>query len=249
MADIRVHLGGSWHSRLISGWKRHLDFAAGWVFTICPRLNHFQSEENMKGFKVLILLMCIAFMAIPGVQAEPGWQMQSIADFNVAFCRKADASGLSVYFTPSGAVWVCVILPEGTEKVDLSRPIEVRVDQSEPFLSSQDALQPEQTAVAWQIKEPGSGIINGSLLDHLMKGSLAHVSGHVSGGHRVKMTVPLNGSRDAIESLLSMRMKNQFSDVPATNVSPPANISPPPATPVVPPNASRVRRMPRAGNL
>ncbi len=208
----------------------------------------------MKGFKVLILLMCIAVTAIPGVKAEPGWQMQSIADFNVAFCRKADASGLSVYFTPSGAVWVCVILPEGTEKLDLSRPIEVRVDQSQAFLSSQDALQPEQTAVAWQIKEPGSDVIYGSLLDRLMKGSFAHVSSHVAGGHRVNMTIPLKGSRPAIESLLSMRMKNPFSNVPpanvpATDVSPPANISPPTANPVVPPNASRVRRMPRAGSL
>jgi hypothetical protein len=139
------------------------------------------------------------------VQAESRWQLKSISEFNIAFWRKADSSGLGVYFIRSGAVWVCVKLPKGTEKVDLSRPIEVRVDRSEPFSSSESVLQPDPTAVAWQIAAPESAVVKGSLLDRLMKGNLAHVRCHVVGGRGVKMTVPLNGSKSAIERLLSTR--------------------------------------------
>jgi hypothetical protein len=159
----------------------------------------------MSGFKVLILLMCIAFTAIPGVQAEDRWQLKSISEFNIALWRKADSSGLGIYLIRSGGVWLVVKLPKGTEKVDLSRPFELRVDRSEAFSSPESALQPDPTAVAWQIAAPESAVVKGSLLDRLMKGNLAHVRCHVIGGRAVKMTVPLKGSKSAIERLLSMR--------------------------------------------
>ena len=159
----------------------------------------------MNGFKISILLMCLVFTAIIEVQAEDRWQLDSISGLNIALYRKADSSGLAIYFIRSGAVWLCVRLPKGVEKIDLSRPFEIRVDQSKAFSSPKSALQPDPTAVAWQIAAPESAIVKGSLLDRFKKGSLAHVRCHVNDGREVEMKVPLKGSKSVVERLLSMR--------------------------------------------
>ena len=159
----------------------------------------------MNSIKILFLSMCIVFTAIPGAQAEEPWQLESISDFNIAFWRKADSSGLSVYFVRSGDIWICVKLPKGTEKIDLSRPFQLRVDQSKVFSSPDGAVQPDPTAVAWQIAASDSSVVKGSLLDRLMRGTVVHVRCQVSDGRDVQMKVPLKKSKTVLEKLLSMR--------------------------------------------
>ncbi len=159
----------------------------------------------MQGRGILTVLICIVFVAAPGVWAEGQWRLDTVGDFNVAFCRKADSSGLAIYFVPSGAVWLCVRMPQGAGTINLSRPFEVRVDQGETFSNAKTFLQPDRTVVAWELVAEGSPVVAGSLLDRLTNGTRVHVRCHVDSGREFEMTVPLDGAGASIRRLLSMR--------------------------------------------
>lgn len=159
----------------------------------------------MKSVKILILMMCLVFLFVSGSQAQLRWQMGSVSEFSISFIRQTDESGIAIYKLGSGAVWLLIKLPRGSQPLDLSRPFEISVDSSKAFAVPDIRLQPNPTSVGWELVAPESDPQKSALVGRLMKGNMAHVLGFMTDGRKVKMAMPLNNSGTAIKALLATR--------------------------------------------